>query len=167
MLGLLEMCQYGLKGTCAYLFHAECLLEKYPKIYPDETRIPLFQELFRICGGLAVPKNYTMESLLKLNMDLGMANFKIITLLDASHAKAFGASTPTEVPRTPLEGKCILISGHDMVCVKELLEQTEGTGIKIYTHGELLPAFGYPAIRKHKHLAGNFGVAWYNQNTDF
>lgn len=156
------MCQYGLKGVSAYLFHAECLLEKYPGLYADEVRIPLFKELFRICGSLAKQEHWTMEKLLALNMDLGMANFKVITLLDASHAKAFGASTPTEVPRSPIEGKCILISGHDMVCVKELLEQTEGTGINVYTHGELYPAFGYPAIRKHKHLAGNFGVAWYN-----
>jgi len=104
---------------------------------------------------------------LGLNMNIGKANLFAMDYLDKGHSTLFGQPTPGEVPRMPVPGKCILVSGHDMVVLKKLLEQTEGTGINVYTHGEMLPAFGYPELRKHKHLVANFGTAWYDQGYDF
>jgi len=87
--------------------------------------------------------------------------------LDQAHEKSFGVRTPAVVPRTPVEGKCILVSGHDMVWLKAILDATEGTGINVYTHGEMLPAFGFPELKKYKHLVANFGGAWYLQAKEF
>lgn len=95
-------------------------------------------------------------------MNCGKANLFIMQYLDKGHNAVFGKPSPHEVPRAPVEGKCILVTGHDMLILKKLLEQTEGTGINVYTHGEMLPAFGYPELRKHKHLVANFGGAWYD-----
>jgi hydroxylamine reductase len=88
-------------------------------------------------------------------------------LLDAAHTETFGHPVPTPVRVTPVPGKCILISGHDLHDLDALLEQTAGTGIQVYTHGEMLPAHGYPKLKKHPHLAGNYGTAWQNQRTEF
>lgn len=120
----------------------------------------MYKELFRIVAELN-HQTPTMDSLLGLNMALGALNLKVMGNLDKSHETLFGVRTPAEVPRSPVEGKCILVSGHDMVCLKSLLDQTEGTGINIYTHGEMLPAFGMPELKKYKHLVANFGGAWY------
>lgn len=82
--------------------------------------------------------------------------------LDKGHNDILGSPIPSDVPRTPVEGNCILISGHDLTVLKKLLIATEGKGINIYTHSEMLPAFGYPELKKHKHLVANFGGAWYD-----
>ncbi len=95
-------------------------------------------------------------------MSIGKANLSAMNFLDKGHNDILGQPIPVDVPRSPIPGKCILVSGHDMLVLRRLLEATEGTDIKIYTHGEMLPAFGYPALRKFKHLTANFGTAWYN-----
>lgn len=112
-------------------------------------------------------ENPTLEYLLGLNMQVGKINLSGLTYLDKGHSVLFGVPTPSMVNRTPVEGKCILVTGHDMLVLKRLLEQTEGKGINIYTHGEMLPAHGYPKLKAYKHLIGNFGGAWYEQNKDF
>src|SRR3569833_4638966 len=88
-------------------------------------------------------------------------------LLDAAHTTTFGHPVPTPVRVEPLKCKAILISGHDLKDLEKLLKQTEGKGINVYTHGELLPAHGYPALKKYKHLAGNYGGAWQDQRVEF
>jgi hydroxylamine reductase len=88
-------------------------------------------------------------------------------LLDAGNTSTFGHPEPTEVKLGHLQGKCILVSGHDLEDLKSLLEQTEGKGINIYTHGEMLPAHAYPELKKHSHLAGHYGTAWQNQKKEF
>lgn len=100
-------------------------------------------------------------------MRLGEANFKVMALLDKGHTTRFGHPEPSRVRVTPVVGKAILISGHDMEDLHSLLEQTEGTGINVYTHGEMLPGHGYPGLKKFKHLAGNYGGAWYKQKAEF
>lgn len=84
-------------------------------------------------------------------------------MLDEGHTSRYGTPEPTEVSMTPEEGKCLLVSGHDMKDLHAVLEQTEGTGVNVYTHGEMLPAHSYPGLKKFKHLKGNYGGAWYRQ----
>lgn len=108
-----------------------------------------------------------MEGLLGLNMDIGKVNLEIMQYLDAGHANLLGKPVPTEVNCSPIPGKCILVSGHDLNVLMKILRQTEGKNINIYTHGEMLPAHAYPELKKFKHLVGNFGNAWYDQNNDF
>lgn len=166
LFALLELCMYGYKGLVAYFYHAEELRNFDKSIYTEEQRKELFKKIFEVYAGLTNP-NPTLESLLGLNMAAGAANVTAMQFLDKAHTTLFGKPTPGQTPRTPVEGKCILVSGHDMLVLKRLLEQTEGTGINVYTHGEMLPAFSYPELRKHKHLVANFGQAWFAQNEDF
>lgn len=100
-------------------------------------------------------------------MNVGKANLFGMEYLDKGHNDILGKPIPTDVPRVPVPGKCILVSGHDQLVLRKLLEQTEGKDVNIYTHGEMLPAFGYPGLRKFKHLVANFGTAWYNQSIEF
>ncbi len=95
-------------------------------------------------------------------MEVGKINLSVMTMLDKGHRELFGTPSPQPVSRLPIQGKCILVSGHDMPTLKRILELTDGTGINIYTHGEMLPAFGYPELKKFKHLVANLGTAWYN-----
>ena len=88
-------------------------------------------------------------------------------LLDAANTGAYGHPVPTPVRITPVKGKAILVSGHDLKDLEELLKQTEGKGINVYTHGEMLPAHGYPGLKKYKHLVGNYGGAWQDQREEF
>lgn len=94
-------------------------------------------------------------------------NLKVMELLDAAHTTRFGHPVPTQVRVEPVQGKAILVSGHDLVDLEELLRQTEGKGINVYTHGEMLPAHGYPGLKKFKHLVGNYGGAWQDQKVEF
>lgn len=121
LFGLLEMAIYGMKGISAYLYHAEVLRAEKKEAYTDAERRGIFKEIVRIMADLTNTKP-TMESLLALNMDLGKANVTVMSYLDRGHTINFGTPSPAEVPRSPVEGKCILISGHDMVCLKGLLE---------------------------------------------
>lgn len=108
-----------------------------------------------------------MEGLLANVMKAGETSAKVLGMLDTAHADELGAPEITQVCTTAVEGKAILVSGHDMVDLKALLEQTEGTGVNVYTHGEMLPAHSYPELKKYKHLVGNYGTAWQNQKFEF
>ncbi len=100
-------------------------------------------------------------------MKIGELNLKVMALLDAANTGAYGHPEPTPVRITPVKGKAILVSGHDLKDLEELLKQTEGKGINVYTHGEMLPAHAYPALKKYKHLVGNYGGAWQDQRKEF
>eukprot|EP00483_Globobulimina_turgida_P009272 UN09291 len=100
-------------------------------------------------------------------MKVGIANIDCMDVLDRAYTERFGHPVPTTVHTRPKPGKCILVSGHEIEDLKTVLEQTAGTGINVYSHGEILPGHGYPEINKHPHLAGHIGLSWPNQNFDF
>ena len=154
---LLEIILYGLKGMAAYADHAFILGKT------DET---VMGALYK---GLAAMQDKTLsaDALVALAMELGQANLKCMELLDNAHTSTFGNPTPTKVTTGVKKGPAIIISGHDLHDLKQLLEQTKGTGVNIYTHGEMLPAHGYPELNKYPHLAGHFGTAWQNQQKEF
>ena len=108
-----------------------------------------------------------MDELLPIVMEVGEKNLKCMALLDKANTESYGTPAPVTVPLTVEKGPFIVISGHDLHDLKLLLEQTEGKGINIYTHGEMLPAHGYPELKKYAHLKGNFGTAWQNQQKEF
>jgi len=152
-----EVGTYGLKGACAYAAHCSQLGSM------DEGIMASIHEIWTKLGS----NDGDMEGLLANALRVGAVNAEVLALLDQSHADNFGAPVPTPVTMTAVEGKAILVSGHDMADLHALLEQTEGTGINVYTHGEMLPAHSYPGLRKFDHLAGNFGTAWQNQKIEF
>jgi hydroxylamine reductase len=108
-----------------------------------------------------------MEGLLANVLKVGEISTKVLGMLDSAHADTLGAPEITQVCTTAVQGKAILVSGHDMLDLLKLLEQTKGTGINVYTHGEMLPAHSYPELKKFKHLVGNYGTAWQNQKFEF
>jgi hydroxylamine reductase len=108
-----------------------------------------------------------MDSLLANVLRVGELNGKVLAMLDDAHASSFGVPEPIEVKVTATEGKAILVSGHDLKDLEELLKQTEGTGVNVYTHGEMLPAHSYPGLKKYSHLVGNYGTAWQAQKFEF
>ncbi|RQD77026.1 MAG: hydroxylamine reductase [Candidatus Syntrophonatronum acetioxidans] len=148
---------FGLKGVAAYAFHAALLGKEDDEIYAF-----IHEGLSALDSG-----NYSLDQWLEKVLKCGEINLKTMELLDAGHRESFGHPVPTEVPLGPKKGKCILVSGHDLKELKELLEETEGKGIYIYTHGEMLPAHGYPELKKHQHFYGHFGTAWQNQRQEF
>ena len=155
--GLQEVIFYGLKGAAAYLNHARVLGIEDSDVYAKLTEILTF---------LATEPG-SVEELLANALATGELNFKAMELLDKANTTAYGNPEPTEVAVTPKEGKCILVSGHDLKDLKDLLEQTEDKGVNIYTHGEMLPALAYPELKKYSHLAGNYGGAWQDQQKEF
>lgn len=157
IVGLQELLLYGLKGMAAYAHHAAVLGRT------DASANAFFHEAL---DALADPDS-DAGKLLGLCMKCGEVNLKVMELLDQAHRDAYGNPEPTPVRIEPLAGKAIVISGHDLKDLEELLKQTEGLGINIYTHGEMLPAHGYPNLRQYKHLVGNFGGAWQDQRTEF
>ena len=108
-----------------------------------------------------------VDRLVASALTVGKLNLTAMELLEKSHISVFGVPEPTVVRTTPVAGKCILVSGHDLADLAELLKQTEGEGISIYTHGEMLPAHAYPGLKKYAHLAGHYGTAWQNQQKEF
>lgn len=156
--GLQEMLVYGLKGMAAYTHHAEAL---------GATSRDAYGFINKALHFLAQPVAKEPGAVLEMCMGLGQANLGVLKMLSDAHASNFGTPTPTQVSLDPVEGKCILITGHDMHDLFELLKQTEGKGIDIYTHGEMLPAHGYPGLKKFPHLRGHYGGAWYRQKIDF
>lgn len=154
---LKELLKYGLKGMAAYADHAYILGEK------DEEVITFFYK------GLSALADDTLDAdaLVKLNMELGEANLKCMGLLDKGNTTHFGNPVPTKVSIGVRKGPAILISGHDLLDLEELLKQTENKGINVYTHGEMIPAHGYPNLKKYKNLAGNYGGAWQDQQKEF
>ncbi|QBH95852.1 hydroxylamine reductase [Limnobaculum zhutongyuii] len=155
--GLRMLCLYGLKGAAAYMEHALVLGQ-----YDDE----IYAEYHQLMAWLGTNPT-DMATLLDNAMNIGKMNFKIMAILDHGETSIYGDPTPTSVNVKSVAGKAILISGHDLKDLQMLLQQTEGTGINIYTHGEMLPAHGYPELRKYKHLVGNYGSGWQNQQTEF
>ena len=157
IMGLRLLCLYGLKGAAAYMEHARVL---------DQQDSAVAAEFHRIMSWLGTDPS-DLDPLFKCAMDIGLLNFKIMEMLDLGETTAFGHPEPTQVRVTPVPGKCILVSGHDMVDLKLILEQTKGTGINVYTHGEMLPALAYPFFKQYPHLVGNYGSAWQNQQKEF
>ncbi len=153
-----EIGTYGLKGTCAYAAHAYQLTEKLDK--------DVMKDIHEAWAKLASTEP-DMGGLLENALKVGAINAKVMGMLDGAHAERLGTPEPTQVLKTATEGKCILISGHDMVDLEALLKQTEGAGVNVYTHGEMLPAHSYPSLKKYPHLVGNYGTAWQNQKFEF
>jgi len=148
---------YGLKGTAAYADHAYILGKESDEVYA----------FFAKALAVLAENTAALDELISLNMECGSVNFKVMELLDAANTEHFGKPSPTVVRTTPKAGKAILVSGHDLLDLEELLQQTVDTGINVYTHCEMLPAHGYPNLKKYTHLAGNYGGAWYNQVKEF
>ena len=147
---------FGVRGMAAYAHHAMVLG------YADETVNRFFAKAL-----FAVGEDWDMEQLLPIVMEVGEKTLRCMALLDRANTESYGTPTPVTVPLTVEKGPFIVISGHDLHDLKLLLEQTEGRGVNIYTHGEMLPAHGYPALKKYAHLKGNFGTAWQNQQKEF
>ncbi|UUE43397.1 hydroxylamine reductase [Pectobacterium aroidearum] len=155
--GLRMLNLYGLKGAAAYMEHAHVLGQ-----YDDA----IYAEYHAFMAWLGTQPS-DVDTLLNNAMGIGKMNFNVMAILDRGETDAYGNPQPTAVNVRPIAGKAILISGHDLKDLRMLLEQTEGTGVNIYTHGEMLPAHGYPELKKFKHLAGNYGSGWQNQQTEF
>jgi hydroxylamine reductase len=161
-----EMAMYGIKGTSAYYNHAERLRKGNPSAYTEEEREGVYAGLFASLAAIA-PDQPALGDMLQTALGVGELNLKVMHLLDQAHTTTFGHPVPTTVTSHPVEGKCILVSGHDLIDLYKLLKETEGSGINIYTHGEMLPAHSYPELKKFAHLKGHFGNAWQRQKIDF
>ncbi len=147
---------FGLRGVAAYAHHAMVLG------YEDDSVNKFFVEAL-----VAIGKDFGMDDLLPIVIEVGEKNLKCMELLDKANTESYGNPEPTAVSLAVEKGPFIVISGHDLHDLKLLLEQTEGKGINIYTHGEMLPAHAYPELKKYTHLKGNFGTAWQNQKEEF
>lgn len=154
---LREILLYGLKGMAAYADHA-LILEKED----EEVTDYFYQGLDAL-----IDENLGLEGLVGEIMKFGQVNLKCMGILDAAHNEHFGHPTPTKVSLGAKKGPAILVSGHDLLDLEDLLKQTEAKGINVYTHSEMLPAHGYPGLKKYKHLAGNYGGAWQDQAKEF
>jgi hydroxylamine reductase len=155
--GLQELLLYGLKGAAAYAYHALVLGQESERVY----------EFFADALRYLAEEEPTVDGLLGLSLKCGEINLEVMALLDGAHTASYGHPQPTAVRIEPVRGKAILVSGHDLKDLEELLKQTEGLGINIYTHGEMLPAHGYPGLKKYQHLVGNYGGAWQDQRDEF
>ncbi|MBW2732001.1 MAG: hydroxylamine reductase [Deltaproteobacteria bacterium] len=155
---LIQLYIYGLKGAAAYSDHAQRL---------GKSTVEHYGRYHEALSFLGTGEGFELEALLGRCLQAGEINLEAMELLDAANTGTYGHPTPTEVRIEPVAGKAILISGHDLRDLKDLLEQTEGKGINVYTHGEMLPAHGYPELNKYKHLVGNYGGAWQDQIVEF
>ena len=153
---LQQLLLYGVRGIAAYAHHAAILGQEDQSVYDF---------IYEALADLGSEKD--MNEWLTLLMKCGEINLRAMELLDAGNTGSFGHPAPTPVALGTKAGKCILVSGHDLRDLKILLEQTDGKGINIYTHGEMLPAHGYPELKKYKHLVGHYGTAWQNQKKEF
>lgn len=147
---------FGMKGMAAYAHHSLNLG------FENKDVTQWFYK-----GLSEINKEHTLEEWFNLIMEFGNINLKCMELLDTANTESFGTPVPTRVNVDIKKGPFIVISGHDLGDLKQLLEQTEGKGINIYTHSEMLPAHGYPELKKYSHLAGNFGTAWQSQQKEF
>lgn len=157
ILSLKHTLLFGLKGVAAYADHAAILDQEDPAVYDF-----LYEGL---AATFSTDKD--LGAWVGLVLKCGEVNLRTMELLDAANTGAYGHPVPTEVPLGHKAGKAILVSGHDLKDLKVLLEQTAGKGIAIYTHGEMLPAHGYPELKKHPHFYGHYGTAWQNQHKEF
>lgn len=149
---------YAIKGICAYLYHAR-------ELGVSDSEVDAFLEsgFFSTLTNV----NFDANRFLEFGLKAGQINIKAMSLLKQIHNKTYGEPVPTKVQTGTKKGKGILVTGHSLKALDELLQQTQGTGINIYTHSEMLPAHGYPNLKKHPHLAGNLGKAWYDQKQLF
>lgn len=153
-----EIILYGLKGMAAYASHARRLGKT------DESVSAFIEDaLFSTMTNV----NFDLDSLLEIALEVGQKNYRVMQLLDEGHVEAFGRPSPAVVTKGTRKGPGILITGHDLVDLRDLLEQVEGTPVKVYTHGEMLPAHMYPKLREHPNLAGNYGGPWQKQKQEF
>lgn len=157
IIGLRALIIYGLKGVCAYAHHAHVLGYESAEVYAG-----IEQALDFLAG-----EPTDINAMLGQALGLGHLNLKVMEMLDAANTGNFGAQQPTAVRVSPLKGKAILVSGHDLGDLHTLLEQTKDKGINIYTHGEMLPAHAYPKLKAYPHLVGNYGGAWQDQQKEF
>ena len=155
--GLQELILYGLKGSAAYAHHARALGVDDPAVDADFRKILAF-----LARG---PES--VDDLLTNALAAGELNYRVMEELDHANTGRYGHPEPTSVRVTPVPGKCILVSGHDLGDLDLLLRQTEGRGINVYTHGEMLPCLAYPELKKYPHLVGNYGGAWQDQAKEF
>ncbi len=155
--GLQELILYGLKGAAAYADHAQILGYEDPDVYAT----------FHEALDFLTQENPTSDALLGWVLKVGELNLTVMGLLDAANTNSYGHPEPSSVRTTAVRGKCILVSGHDLKDLDELLLQTAGKGVNVYTHGEMLPCHAYPGLKKHRHLVGNYGGAWQDQRTEF
>jgi len=148
---------FGLKGVAAYAYHAYLLNKKDLKVFDF------------IYEGLAAPLNKKLgvNEFTALVFKCGEINIRAMELLDAGNTEKYGHPVPTKVPLGHKKGKALLVSGHDLIDLEEILEQTKDTGIYVYTHGEMLPTHGYPKLKAYPHFYGHFGTAWFNQQKEF
>ena len=157
LVGLENLIVYGLKGMAAYADHA-WILDK------QDAKVNAF---FHEALDFLTQPDLGVDALLGMALRCGEVNIRIMELLDEANTGTYGHPVPTPVRITAVKGKAILVSGHDLKDLEELLKQTEGTGINIYTHGEMLPTHGYPGLKKYKHFVGNYGGAWQDQQKEF
>ena len=155
--GLQYLLILGLKGMAAYADHAQILGKEDPAVYAF-----FHKSLSYLAGNPA-----DIGALTGMSLECGKVNLRVMELLDQANTGTYGHPVPTKVRITPVKGKAILVSGHDLKDLDALLKQTEGKGINIYTHGEMLPCHGYPGLKKYKHLVGNYGGAWQDQKKEF
>ena len=148
---------YGMKGYAAYADHALILGAENDEIYAFTHK----------ALAATLDKNLGLMDFVTLAMECGRINLVTMELLNKAHTDAYGHPVPTPVQLGTKAGKAILVTGHDLKMLETLLKQTEGKGINIYTHGEMLPAHGYPGLKKYSHLVGNFGGAWQDQAKEF
>jgi hydroxylamine reductase len=146
---------YGLRGLAAYTDHAATLGQE------DDTVYAFIHEAMAAISG-----PMELNDLVAMSLKTGEVNIRAMELLDAGNTGTYGHPVPTEVPLGHVPGKCILVTGHDLKDLEMLLKKTEGKGINIYTHGEMLPCHGYPELKKHTHFYGHFGTAWQNQQME-
>jgi hydroxylamine reductase len=157
ILALQHTLLFGIKGLCAYADHAQILGKEDDKVYAFTHE------------GLAatLKKDLTLDDWVGLVLKCGEINLRAMELLDIANTGTYGHPVPTKVPLGARKGKAILVSGHDLKDLEEILKQSKGKGINVYTHGEMLPAHGYPELKKYPHFYGHFGTAWQNQIREF
>ncbi len=154
---VIEILMYGLKGMAAYMDHAMILGKT------DDEVMAFFQKAL----AATTDANLGLMDFVGLSMECGKQNLTVMGLLNTAHTDAYGHPVPTQVQLGTKAGKAILVSGHDLKMMEEILKQTEGKGVNVYTHGEMLPAHGYPGLKKYSHLVGNYGGAWQDQAKEF
>jgi hydroxylamine reductase len=157
ILSLKHILLFGVKGVCAYADHAQILGQADEEVYAF---------IHEALAATADP-GLGLNEALGLCLKCGEINLKTMELLDAANTGRYGDPVPTKVPLGHKQGKAILVSGHDLLDMEEILKASEGKGICVYTHGEMLPCHGYPGLKKYSHFYGHFGSAWQNQNKEF
>ena len=157
MLSLRELLVYGVKGVAAYADHAAIL---------GQTDDAVYAFVYEAMAA-TLDRSLDADALVGLAMQCGRINLRAMELLDAGNTGVYGHPVPTNVPLGARKGKAMLVSGHDLKDLEAILKQTEGKGITVYTHGEMLPCHGYPGLKQYSHLWGHYGTAWQNQAQEF